>query len=106
VAMEAQVYNSKVQPGSEDGLHYLADFRDQLRTIMYSLTPGYDLPPNQQALALLQKDTLALHRYLAGFNGLVRTDVAAFNRLALHHHASTLFAGAAVELPNRGSGME
>lgn len=105
VAMEAMVYNSKVQPGSEDSLHYLADFRDQLETIMYSLTPGYDLPPDQQALALLHHDTIALHGYLAKFNSLVRTDVASFNRLALHHHASTLFAGAPIELPNRGSGM-
>ncbi|MGH9534483.1 MAG: hypothetical protein ACRD2E_06460 [Terriglobales bacterium] len=105
VAMKAAVYNTKVQPGSEDDIHYLADFHDLMSRAMYSLSDGYDLPPNQNALALLAKEQTELHAYLGQFNGLLRTDVASFNRLALHHHASTLFAGAPIATPETGSGM-
>ncbi len=104
MAMKNAVYNSKVQPGSEDSLHYLSDFHDIMSMLMFELTPGYDLPPNQDAVALLAKENTKLHGYLAQFNGLLRTDVAAFNRLALHHHASTLFAGAPIADPTTGSG--
>ena len=34
-----------------------------------------------------------LNQHLAEFNGLLQTDVAAFNKLALEHGANTLFGG-------------
>ena len=39
-----------------------------------------------------------LDTYLAAFNELLRTDVAAFNKLALEKGANTLFAGGPIEL--------
>jgi hypothetical protein len=39
-----------------------------------------------------------LDAYLAEFNELLRTDVAAFNKLALEKGANTLFAGNPIEL--------
>lgn len=42
-----------------------------------------------------------LQAHLASFNDLLKTDVAAFNRLALDKGANTLFAGNPIELKER-----
>ena len=103
-AMRASVYNVKVQPGSEDSLHYLSAFHDVLARDMFSLSPGYDLAPRADALAAVAAQRQQLDRYLAQFNGLLKTDVAAFNHLAQQHGIDALYGGGTIAV-QAGSGM-
>ncbi|MGH9542531.1 MAG: hypothetical protein ACRD2H_11690 [Terriglobales bacterium] len=104
-AMEETVYNDKLQPGGEDDLHYLAKLHDLLSQGMYGASPGYDLPLRQDMIELQGQLRQQLDASLTSFNSLLRTEVAAFNKMALQHNAGTLYAGAPIELKASGGGM-
>ncbi len=94
-------YNLRVQPGSEDWIHYKTTIGDLLAKAEARLTPGYDLPPDPRALALLTRERRAIALARARFNRLLATRVAAYNRQALARHAATLAVGAPLP-PLRG----
>jgi photosystem II stability/assembly factor-like uncharacterized protein len=79
-------------------LHNLARPHDRLQSAYRAVSQPY----NQAPTPLVMEDVTAAKReldtYLAAFNELLRTDVAAFNKLALEKGANTLFAGGPIEL--------
>ncbi|MDE3155193.1 MAG: hypothetical protein KGN76_08820 [Acidobacteriota bacterium] len=91
--LRAAVYNTQVQPGSEDSLHYLSAFHDVLSRDLFSLSPGYDLAPRADALAEIASQRKQLDQYLAQFNDLLKTDVAAFNRAAQKSDVDAVYGG-------------
>ena len=96
--VEAPLYNNEVQPGASDRLHFLARFHDRLQGIMRGVISDYGQAPSdpqREGMAEVRKE---LEGHLEAINQLLNTDVAAFNRLALEHGASTLFAGPPITL--------
>src|SRR3989440_5994043 len=79
-------------------LHYLNRLQDQLQGLGFGLALAYAQPPNEVVAARLKELRAALADYIAKFNDLVRTDVAAFNKTAQEHGAPVLVAGAPVEI--------
>jgi len=79
-------------------LHNLARAHDRLQSAYRAVSQPY----NQAPTAVVMEDVNAVKKevdaYLAEFNELLRTDVAAFNKLALEKGANTLFAGNPIEL--------
>ena len=79
-------------------LHNLARFHDRLQSAYRAVSQPY----NQAPTPLVMEDVAAAKKeldvFLAEFNELLRTDVAAFNKLALEKGANTLFAGGPIEL--------
>src|SRR2546425_11651696 len=102
------LYNSDVQrDAGQDDIHYLNRFQDRLQGLGFGLAFAYAQPPNEVVAARLKELRAALADYLAKFNDLVRTDVAAFNKTAQEHGAPVLVAGGAVEggaMGGRGEG--
>ncbi len=84
-------------------LHSLARAHDRLESAYRAVS----MPYNQAPTPLVMEDVAAVKKeldaYLAEFNQVVRTDVAAFNKLALEKGANTLFAGGPIELTAAGT---
>lgn len=95
---EEQVYNTQVQSGGEDSIHYLAKLHNRLGGLMRGITSNYGQAPGE----LVLDEKAELHKELADrlqeFNGFLKTDVAEFNKLALKNGANTLFAGNPIEI--------
>jgi photosystem II stability/assembly factor-like uncharacterized protein len=101
--IETDVYNTEVQPAGEDDIHYLARFHDRLTGIMRGAMASYDQPPSEivlEEMATLRKE---LETHLQEFNNFLKTDVTAFNKMALEKGANTLFAGDTIELKGRAT---
>jgi photosystem II stability/assembly factor-like uncharacterized protein len=93
-ALKDTLYNSEVQrDAEEDDIHYLNRFSDQLRGLGFGLSFAYGRPPTAAMAARLGELRGRLDGYLARFNELLRTDVAAFNATAQEHGAPILVAG-------------
>jgi photosystem II stability/assembly factor-like uncharacterized protein len=104
-ALEVQIgqlrnnlYHGAGEP--EDRQHYFSNrFHDELQQLMFEASANYDMAPRpvlQEQIAELGRE---LQGYVAQFNTLLKTSVAAFNRTALQHNAATVFAGDPIELP-------
>ncbi len=96
--LEEEVYNTEIQPAGEDDIHYLARFHDRLTGLMRGAVSSYDQPPSGiglEEMATLRKE---LETHLQDFNNFLKTDVTAFNKMALEKGANTLFAGDTIEL--------
>jgi photosystem II stability/assembly factor-like uncharacterized protein len=96
--VEMPLYNYEIQPGASDDLHFLSRFYDRLQGIMRGVTSGYAQAPSdvqREEMAAVRKE---LETHLQAINQFLNTDVAAFNKLAIEHGASTLFAGLPIEL--------
>lgn len=95
--LTGNLYHGASQP--EDRQHYFSSrFHDELQQLMFEATANYDMAPRpvlQEQIAQLGRQ---LQGYVAQFNALLKTSVAAFNRIALQHNASAVFAGDPVEL--------
>jgi hypothetical protein len=101
--IETDVYNTEIQPAGEDDIHYLARFHDRLTGIMRGAMASYDQPPSEivlEEMATLRKE---LETHLAEVNNFLKTDVTAFNKMALEKGANTLFAGDTIELKGGGT---
>jgi DNA-binding protein YbaB len=96
--LEEEVYNTEVQPAGEDSVHYLARFHDRLTGLMRGVAPAYDQPPNEIVLEEMATMRKELETHLQDFNSFLKTDVTAFNKMALEKGANTLFAGKIIEL--------
>jgi len=91
--LKDSVYNSELQPASEDDIHYLAAFNRKLSGLTGFGGFAYGEPPTQLALDQKAELTKELEQHLADFNKLIQTDVAAFNKDAYAAGAPTLYAG-------------
>ncbi|MBZ5570213.1 MAG: hypothetical protein LAN64_20530 [Acidobacteriia bacterium] len=97
-AVEGEVFNAAGVNDPMARLHNLARFHDRLQSAYRAVSQPY----NQAPTPLVMEDVAAAKKeldvFLAEFNELLRTDVAAFNKLALEKGANTLFAGGPIEL--------
>jgi len=91
--LKDSVYNSDLQPASEDDIHYLTAFHSKLSGLGGFGGFAYGEPPTQLALDQKAELTKELEQHLADFNKLIQTDVAAFNKDAFAVGAPTLYAG-------------
>ncbi|HSM87222.1 MAG TPA: hypothetical protein VLT16_13775, partial [Candidatus Limnocylindrales bacterium] len=98
MAFQSPLYNSEVQPGSQDDIHYLQRFHDRLQNAMRGVMFAFGEAPKQIQIDEANEVRKELGTTLAQFNNLLNTDVAAFNKSAAQHGSSTLFAGAPVEI--------
>ncbi|HKW75303.1 MAG TPA: hypothetical protein VJN64_07235 [Terriglobales bacterium] len=97
-AIEEPLYNSEIQPGSQDDVHYLERFHSRLQSIMRSVTGGYGQAPNELQIEEANEVHKELETHLANLNNFLNSEVAAFNKTATEHGSSTLFAGAPIQI--------
>ncbi len=96
--LKDSLYNSEVQRDApEDDIHYLGRFSDRFERLGFGLSQAYAQPPSEVLAAEVQRLRTELDGYLARFNTLLSTDVPAFNKVALEHHAPTLVGGEPVQ---------
>jgi photosystem II stability/assembly factor-like uncharacterized protein len=97
--LKDSLYNADVQrDAGQDDIHYLNRFQDRLQGLGFGLALAYAQPPNEVVATRLQELRAALTQYLARFNELVRTDVAAFNKAALEGQLPILVSGQPIEV--------
>ncbi len=93
-----EVYNSDLQPGGDDSIHYLRRFHDRVQGLAGVVSFGYGQAPNELAQEEMTEVRKQLTAFLQKFNEVVKGDVSDFNKLAFDKGANTLFAGGPVEL--------
>jgi photosystem II stability/assembly factor-like uncharacterized protein len=97
-AMQEPLYNSEIQPGGQDDIHYLQRFQNRLQGSMRGVMGGYAEAPNEMQVEEAAAVRKELESHLAKFNSFLNTEVVAFNKKAAEHGSSTLFAGGPVEI--------
>jgi hypothetical protein len=103
-AMEEPLYNSEIQPGSQDDVHYLQRFENRLQGVMRGVMGGYYDAPSQLLVEEANEVRKELETQVAQVNNFLNTEVANFNKDAVQHGASTLFAGGPIQIkPNAGA---
>ncbi|HET9839783.1 MAG TPA: hypothetical protein VFR84_16270 [Candidatus Angelobacter sp.] len=98
LAMQEPLYNSEVQPGSQDDIHYLQRFQSRLQGVMRGVMGGYYDAPSQLLIEEAGEVRKELETQLARVNSFLNTEVANFNKNAVQHGASTLFAGGPIQI--------
>jgi photosystem II stability/assembly factor-like uncharacterized protein len=96
--MQGSVYNTELQPGGQDDIHYLQKFHDRLQGAMRTVMGGFGEPLKEIQLEETAEVHKLLEDHLQKFNTLLSSDVAAFNKKAAEHGSSTLFAGGPVQI--------
>jgi hypothetical protein len=96
--IEEPLYNSEIQPGSQDDVHYLERFHSRLQSIMRSVMGGYGQAPNELQIEEANEVHKELEAHLTDLNNFLNTEVAAFNKTATAHGSSTLFAGTPIQI--------
>jgi len=82
----------------QDDIHYLNRFQDRLQGLGFGLALAYAQPPNEVVAARLKELRTALADYVAKFNELIRSDVAAFNKTAQERQLPILVSGQPIEV--------
>jgi photosystem II stability/assembly factor-like uncharacterized protein len=96
-ALMDTVYNPAVQRDvPEDEIHYLDRLYERLTGLRAIVWRPYAQAPGEPARTRLAAVRRELEAALARYNDLVRTDVAAFNRVAAAHGAPVLLTGGPV----------
>jgi hypothetical protein len=98
LAMEEPLYNSEIQPGSQDDIHYLQRFENRLNGVMRGVMGGYYDAPSQILVEEANEVRKELETHVAQVNNFLNTEVANFNKDAVQHGASTLFAGGPIQI--------
>ncbi|HLJ88093.1 MAG TPA: hypothetical protein VKZ53_14820 [Candidatus Angelobacter sp.] len=101
--LQGPLYNSEVQPGSQDDIHYLQRFHSQLQGLMRGVMGSFGEAPSDLLVEEAATTRKELDEHLQKFNAFLNTEVAAFNKTAIDHGSSTLFAGGPVEVRPEGS---
>ncbi|MGZ4817383.1 MAG: VPS10 domain-containing protein [Terriglobales bacterium] len=96
--VEERVFNVAGVNDPVARLHNLARMHDRLQSAYRAVSQPYNQAPTPMVMEDVNAVRKELDVYLAEFNELLRTDVAAFNKLALEKGANTLFAGNPIEL--------
>jgi photosystem II stability/assembly factor-like uncharacterized protein len=96
--VEEKVFNVAGVNDPVARLHNLARAHDRLQSAYRAVSQPYNQSPTPLVMEDVAQARKELDAYLAEFNDLLRTDVAAFNKLALEKGANTLFAGGPIEV--------
>ena len=96
--VEEKVFNVTGVGDPVARLHNLARAHDRLQSAYRAVSQPYNQAPTPLVMEDVAQARKELDAYLAEFNDLLRTDVAAFNKLALEKGANTVFAGGPIEL--------
>jgi hypothetical protein len=96
--LKDSLYNSDVQRGGQDDIHYLSRFQDRFQGLSFGLGFAYAQPPSAPVLDEWKELKGRLDGYLAQFNGVLQKDVAQFNQTAQQHQAPTLVGGAPIQI--------
>ncbi len=97
-SIQNPLYNSEIQPGSQDDVHYLQRFHDRVQNLMRGVMGAYGEAPRDIQLEEAADVRKELDHQLQQFNTFLNTEVSAFNKKAMEHGSSTLFAGGPVEI--------
>jgi hypothetical protein len=92
------LYNSEVQRGGQDDIHYLSRFADRYQRLSFGSGFAYAQAPGETVMEEWKVLRPELDAYLARFNEILKTDVAQFNQAAQAAGAPTLVAGQAIEV--------
>src|SRR6185312_4051753 len=98
MSIQEPLYNSEIQPGASDDIHYLQRFNSRLQSAMRAVIGPFGEAPSELAIQEATEVRQELETQLQQFNNFLNTDVAAFNKNAAEHGSSTLFAGAPVQI--------
>ncbi len=97
--LEATVYNPNIQHNvEEDDIHAFADFEDDVQGLAGMLASEFNEPPNALMKEKMAEVGKELQEHLDAFNGLLKGDVAAYNKMASTAGAPTLFAAAPISV--------
>jgi photosystem II stability/assembly factor-like uncharacterized protein len=94
--LKDSLYNSDVQRGGQDDIHYLSRFQDRLQGLSFGLGFAYAQPPSDAVNAEWRELKTRLDAYLTQFNGILEKDVVEFNTVARDHQAPMLVGGEAI----------
>ena len=93
------LYNSDQQRGApEDDIHYLTRFADKYQSLGFGIFGGYAQPPAPQVMDEWKVERAQLDGFIATFNGILTTDVAAYNQVATANHTPVLLGGAPIAI--------
>ncbi|MGH9412542.1 MAG: VPS10 domain-containing protein [Terriglobales bacterium] len=95
--MEYALFNP--DQSKNEATAYLTDFQQQFQSAYRDLGNVTDTPPRPTDVALWHSLEGQLRGYLSQYNGLLRTDAVAYNKLAVKNHAITLAVGEPITLP-------
>ena len=98
MSIQEPLYNSEIQPGASDDIHYLARFNSRLQNVMRAVLGPFGEAPGPLVVQEATEVRQELETHLQQFNTFLNTDVAAFNKTAAEHGSSTLFAGEPVQI--------
>jgi photosystem II stability/assembly factor-like uncharacterized protein len=110
-ALQAPLYNSEAQPGSQDDIHYLQRFQNRLQGAMRGVMGSFGEAPRELQLEEAAEVRKELEDHLQQVNAFLK-DVTDFNKKATELGSSTLFAGDPVQIKTgvtssaTGSGQE
>ncbi len=97
-----RVYNPDLQRDvGQDSIHYHTDFQGQLQRLNQALS-GYNQAPGDLFKEDMAERRKKLDGFLAQFNDLTKTDIAAFNKTAAEQGVPTLFAGEPIQVQPPG----
>jgi photosystem II stability/assembly factor-like uncharacterized protein len=97
-SMMEPLYNSEIQAGSQDDIHYLQRFQNRLQGTMRGVMGGYYEAPSPILVNEANEVHKELETQLAQINSFLNTEVANFNKVAAEHGSSTLFAGGPIQI--------
>ena len=92
-SIQNPLYNSDIQPGSQDDVHYLQRFHDRVQNLMRGVMGAFGEAPRDIQLEEAAEVRKELDHQLQQFNTFLNTEVSAFNKKAMEHGSSTLFRG-------------
>src|SRR6185437_17162575 len=98
MSIQEPLYNSDIQPGASDDIHYLQRFNSRLQSAMRAVTGPFGEAPSELVIQEATEVRKELETQLQQFNNFLKTDVATFNKNAAEHGSSTLFAGQPVQI--------
>jgi hypothetical protein len=96
--LKDSLYNSDMQRGGQDDVHYLGRFQDRYQGLSFGSGFGYAQPPAEPVMEEWKVLRSELDAYLARFNEILKTDVAQFNQTAQANGAPTLVGGEPVQI--------
>ena len=80
--LKDSLYNSEVQRGGQDDIHYLSRFADRYQRLSFGSGFAYAQPPGETVMEEWKLLRPELDAYLARFNEILKTDVTQFNQAA------------------------
>ena len=101
--LQGPLYNSEVQQGGQDDVHYIQKFHGRMENLFRSVIMAYaDAPRDIQVeeAGIVRKE---LDDRLQQINTFLNNDVTAFNKKAAEHGANTLFAGSPITIKSEGA---